>query len=86
MRNKWYNITLFMWYINITNTMGWTSISISQMTMISNFIRFNFFSQNLQLFLFLKSSSSFLVIVLFLLVFLKQKATFFSKFMTSSTN
>ena len=51
---KWYKITLFLCYINITFTMSWTSVIARQVTMIANFIIFNiFFSQNRQKLLFL---------------------------------
>ena len=70
-KNKWYKITLLLSNINLTFTMSWTSIITSQMAMISNFIRFNIFSQNRQVILFLKSSSSSSVIMISFLVFLK---------------
>ena len=43
MKYKWDKITLFLRYTNITYTMSWISVITSQMTMISNFIRFNNF-------------------------------------------
>ena len=71
---KWYIITLILSNINVTFAISWTSVSTSQMTVISNFIRFNI--------CFTKSTNAIFSLMFF--NFLRHNDIFFSVFKIES--
>ena len=81
----WYKLTLLLGCINITSFMSWSSVFTSQITKISNFIRFiNLLTKSKSTnIVFLYSFSSIFVIMMSVIVFLKKKAILFSNFTTS---